>query len=462
MKKILIATSALTALTFSSALALDVKTSGTIEYFITSDSVTAIAERDTSSTADARKEKYLAKTKGNRKLSQKQANVKFSVEGMSSGIAYGSYVKVGSGTNTPNRGKKSVDLNDISATIMHPSNGTTMNLALTATAANAGLAASKSRIHAYTQKGQAVIYGKDSTGSAGNATGSKVWVEKHDNSWKPDTIANNASTRSGLWVSGNFGKVIIGQDSSAAENAFMGDVKAARFFPGTLVSDPRGTHRTLYDAGMERVTYESPGMNGFQISYTKAFSGNVSTAKVAQAVAPQNHAITYKGEMNDVKFKLAYIAGRDKGGMRGLQGSEAPDGHKTVQYKADAPKGTMMGGEIEYGKFTVGYNKFNNKRRFYQTKGTGGNMMGVRYFNKFYAIGYTVINSSDKNTYFGQYASKGNTKAFTGTLWIDKGFKFYASRATNTATYHGLGVPGAKKTAKGKSTYTMLGIQATF
>ena len=460
MKKILIATSALTALTLTPALALDVKTSGTIEYYITSDDITTVAEKDHASVTNL-KLAYLKKSKGNRKLSQKQAHVKFSVEGMSSGIAYGSYVTLGSGTNTPNRQNKSAKVKDISATLAAAA-GVDSTTATKRTAMLGMVSSRGQSKHTgqYTQKGQAVNVGQTALTTA---TTKKIWVEPFNDSWNPGTIANNARTRSALWVSGGFGKVIIGQDSSAAENAFMGDVKAARFFPSTLISDPRGTHRTLYNTGMERITYETPEINGFQGAYTKAFKGNVSTNKQAQAVGPQNHAITYKGDMNNVKFKLSYMAGRDKGGLKGATAADAPATYKPVTYKADAPKGTAMAGEVEIGKFTVGYNKFTNKKRYYQKQDTGGSIMGVRYFDTFWTVGYTRIRTEDKNTYFGPHASSGSTDAITGTVWIDRGFKFYASRATNTVKYKGLAKtihPGGNAT--GKSTHTMFGIQATF
>ena len=477
MKKILITASALTALTLTPTLALDVKTSGTVEYYITSDDTTAVTGKDTAH-PDI-KQNYLKTTKGNQKLSQKQAHVKFSVEGMARGLSYGTYVKLGSGTNTPNRGSKSVAAKDITALLSVAAATASTNTGAVARgiAIGSGAAKGKSVIvkpstlaalgspkSIWTQKGQPVVAGRNAHGMIG-----ALWVGGHDNTWNINEVKNNAKTRSGIWVSGSFGKIILGQDGSAAENAFMGDVKAARFFPSSMVSDPRGTHRTLYDTGMERVTYETPEINGFQGSYTKSLKGNVSGDKMAQAVGPQNHAITYKGDMNNVKFKLAYIAGRDKGGMKSAApadktvGGTPISGFTAATYKAEAPKGTLMGGEVEYGKFTVGYNTFTNKKRYYQTKDTDGSIMGVRYFDTFWAVGYTRMTSEDKNDYFGPHASSGKTNAITGTLWIDRGFKFYASRAKNTVQYKGLEKtihPGG--TATGKSTHTMLGIQATF
>ena len=475
MKKILIATSALTALTFSSALALEINTSGVVEYYITTDDTITIKSTVLTG-ANNVIDKSIKKTSGNRKLSKKQAHVKFSAEGMGNGLAYGAYVKVGSGTNTPNRANYSTALNDkageeiiptgVSATPYVALKSVIQGKIQTATVAKlttgtliqkkaAALVAMRgsSLLQGYTQRGQAVVWGQSKT-----TNDAKVWVESYKDSWNPGDIANNAKTSSGLWVSNSMGKVIISQDGSAAENAFMGDVKGARLFPSTLVSDPRGNHRTLYNTNMERITYESPEMNGFQASYTQAFKGNVSASKEAQVQAPRNYAITYKGDMNDVKFKLAYIGGRDAG----IKKSEAPDGYTAISYKADAPKGTIMAGEVAYGKFTVGYNKFTNKKRYYQKKDTGGSIYGIRYFDTFWTVGYTVAKTEDKNTYAGHYASQGNTKAISATVWIDKGFNFYASQAKNTTTYNGLGTRAAPKTEKGKKTHTMFGIRATF
>ena len=478
MKKILIATSALTALTLTPALALDLKTSGVVEYFVTSDdTVTVDTARVTVGSLANLSNKSLKKKPGNQTLSQKQAHVKFAASGMARGLSYGAYVQVGNGTNTANRKKVDVPLNAMLGDEIIPvptgvtaspwataSAGAAVQGALVkelvklpsiadATAAKAALRG-KSVLRGYTQKGQAVVWGQSKTGND-----TKIWAE----GIKAPYNLEQTKANSGMWVSGSFGKVILNQHSSAAQNAFMGDVKAARFFPSSLVSDPRGSHRTLHDTGMERITYESPEMNGLQVSFTKALKGNVSTNKMAKPVGPQNHAVTYKTEMGDTKIKLFYAGGRDKGGTKGLLPTEAPSTDYTpYKYKADAPKGTTMGGEVAYGKFTVGYNKFTNKKRYYQKKNTGGSIYGVRYFNKFYAIGYTVIQSEDKNTYAGHHASKGDTKALTASLWIDKGFNFYMSRATNNVTFKGLGTRLAPKTVKGKQTHTMFGMKATF
>ena len=74
MKKILIATSALAAVSATSAFALDVTTTGTVEYRYTKDKKANVAQ--------------------NAKLSQKKAEVKFAAEGASNGLAYGAWIKV--------------------------------------------------------------------------------------------------------------------------------------------------------------------------------------------------------------------------------------------------------------------------------------------------------------------------------------------------------------------------------
>ena len=423
MKKILIATSALAAVSATSAFALDVTTTGTVEYRYTKDKVANVAQ--------------------NAKLSQKKAEVKFAAEGASNGLAYGAWVKVKSSTAKAAKAA-----------------GTVTTTAL-AKATNANLAHSR---NGYTQDGLAVA----TVSYAGDKDGA-IYVEG-----TPAVTAvagNNATTESALWVSGSFGKVVVGQDGNAADdNAVTGAVKAASFADGDLISASN-----VATASGERVTYTAPEfVKGLTLAYTHQFKGNVDTAKTAKAKGASEWAVAYTTNVYGVGIKAAHAVAKTSAQNKTTTATLA-----TAQYNSASPTATangvtvsgntvtvdksapnknltntVSGLEATYGNFTVGYGVFSNEKKHYQTKDIEGSNYGVKYASGAWAVGYTVKKVEDKNKYYGVSKKEATTSAISASYTVAEGFSVYASRATNNV----------KKTdnTKAKATYTIIGAKISF
>ena len=422
MKKILIATSALAAVSATSAFALDVTTTGTVEYRYTKNKVANVAQ--------------------NAKLSQKKAEVKFAAEGASNGLAYGAWVKVKSNA------AKAAKTNTVTKTALPAAN-------------NANLAHSR---NGYTQDGLAVA----TVSYAGNVDGA-IFIEAAPN--VTAVVGNSATTESALWVSGSFGKVVVGQDGNAADdNAVDGEVKAANFeetgqFANSKVDTAKG----------ERITYTAPEfVKGLTLAYTHQFKGNVNTAKTAKAKGASEWAVAYTTNVYGVGIKAAHAVAKTTAQNKAttatlattLQNNAAPVASangvtvagNTVTVDTTAPNknltNTVSGLEATYGNFTVGYGVFSNEKKHYQTKDIEGSNYGVKYASGAWAVGYTVKKAEDKNTYYGVSKKEATTSAISASYTVAEGFSVYASRATNNV----------KKTdnTKAKATYTIIGAKISF
>ena len=409
MKKILIATTALAAFTASSAFALDVKTTGSVEYKYT-------------------KNKEAQKSL-NPKLSHGTTEVKFAAEGASNGLAYGAWVKVKNGGAASHGAGTSA--------------GTSSEAASTATASTAG---GWTQGGAYTQ----------TMSTAGNNT-------HYLTQWKDATgatasaPANNATTQSAMWVSGSFGKVIIGQAGDAGL-APSGVVKAASFTQGTKVAGASaGT------VSGERITWEAPAMvDGLAFSYTTTLKGNAGN-KENKATAPSQWGISYKTSMSGVSVKVGHTAGKTAGKKNTAVKLEEPIGQNptagesvaaATTKKNGAVTNTETGIEVGYGNFTVGYGTFTNGKKFNQTKSTGGSNYGVKYASGDWSVGYTVQKSEDKNMYNGTYNKSASTSAYSASYTVASGFSVYASKSSNSVKN------SANKTTK--NNYTIIGGKISF
>lgn len=438
MKKILIATSALVALSATSAFAIDVTTSGSVEYRYTKDKEHSAA----TNTAQAQ----------NAKLSRKTANVKFAASAASDGLAYGAYVTV-----------KSNDGSDYKA-------GSDAARAATLGAQLETNQDGDNRFLGWTQGGRAVFFVSEAgnnddgfiVGQAVGATG--------PTSGKP---ANNATTESAMWLSGVWGKLVVGQSGNAAGLAPSGAVSAASFVTGTEVAESSAGQKAS-----ERVTYSFPTfVEGLQIQYTHSFKGNTSTAKTDRVKAPTNWGIQYAADLMAVGVKVGYASGTtgvsgERNGAAALDASEIDGlGGATVSsndvttptYTRKSRTNTAMGVEVSYGNFTVGYGVFNNEKRYWQTKDTDGSAMGVKYNGGAWSVGYTVKKSDDTNQYYnGTYSSAWNksasTSAISAAFTVAEGFSVYASRSTNTVKRAG----NTTGTATLKNNYTIIGGKIAF
>ena len=392
MKKILIATSALVAFSATSAFALDVTTSGSVEYRYTKDKAGNTAQ--------------------NAKLSQKGASVKFAASGASNGLAYGAYVTF-------------------------KSNGAKAR----ATAVAGGFKKSDSaettdtnKFNGWTQSGRAVFYAS----VAGASNAGKMFTDTAGSGHVSATPANNATTESALWVSGAWGKVVAGQSGNAAGLAPSGAVSAAAFATGDEVAASSAGQKSS-----ERVTYTAPTfVEGLSIAYTHSFKGNTSTDKTKNVKAPSNWGIQYATSLMGVGIKAGYAEGKTEiSGSRQVStaftGGQAVDGTTVIAGNATATatkkarKNTAMGVELSYGNFTVGYGAFTNEKKYYQTKDTGGSAYGVKYNGGAWAVGYTVKKSEDTNKYVGTYNKSASTNAISASYTVAEGFSVYASRSTN-------------------------------
>ena len=494
MKKILIATSALAVMTASSAFALDVKTTGAVEYRYNKQSINSVGE--------------------NPKLSQQGANIKMAAEGASNGMGYGAWVNVKSATSTTvkatssghdlyagtstsgNKGNAGRDL----AAGLKLINGYTKTSSKTKSQVLADALAKKLEDKAFgatlgasgakagtsiwtkvgtTQDGKNVyarftavaksngeetkfeaskfetfnvdgiqiggdmdktIGDKDggvdalaSNSTAGNAN-HILKVQKSLSKTGAQSLANNAVTQSAFWVSGSWGKFVVGQSGSAAgDNAISGAVSAASFTTGTTVAAPSADQTQG-----ERYTYTAPTIvDGLTVAYTSSFKGNVDTAKTSKAKASSNWAVKYSTDLMGVALSVAHASGTT---------SKTGD-TKTIT-------NTQTGMTAGYGNFTVGYGVFNNGKKAYQKKGTSGTNYGVKYAMGDWSVGYTVKSSEDTNKYATHSNKSASTSAMSAKYNVASGFSVYASKSSNS-------VKSTNGTSK-KNNYTIIGAKISF
>ena len=491
MKKILIATTALVAISAPTAFALDVSTTGAVEYRYTKDKVGQKAQ--------------------NPKLSQKDANIKFAAEGASNGMGYGASVKIKSGTSTIEHtaagdtttyghdvaggAKKGYELTDglnklnlsgdtaakTKALFKKVHNkfkigvtdfandekgefwskiGKTQDgkdvyalfqytgLTKAGTAGALNTAASKlmfSNVDNINKNADGegiggIAIGKDPSGSGASLdTPKEVSAHSEPNGAAASSavnknIANNATTQSDFWVSGSWGKFVVGQSGSAAGDlAISGAVKAASYAAGTHVASA-GADQTQD----ERWTYTAPTIiDGLSIGYTSSFKGNVDTDKSKRAKASTNWGIKYSTDIAGVSLAVAHASGTTS---------------KTGSDKAQT--NTQTGATATYGNFTVGYGVFDNDKKAHQTKGTSGSAYGVKYASGAWSVGYTVQDSEDTNKYITHSNKSATTSAYSASYSIAEGFSMYASKSSNSVK------STSGKTAK--NNFTIIGAKVSF
>ena len=424
MKRILIATTALAAMTATSAFALDMATTGAVEYRYT-------------------KDKANNKTQ-NPKLSQNKAEVKFAAQGSSNGLAYGAWVKVKSGNTsvtTKPAGSNSMTAGSLSAN---------------------SVTGSKSGVK-FTQDGKAVAtLVKQAGGKTLGVT------ETAGDAARTTTISNNATTQSAMWLSGSWGKLVVGQDGSAAGNAIDGVVKAADYGSNNLEK------ASADQKSAERVTYTAPTfVDGLTLAYTTGFKGNVSTDKANKVKSASNWAVKYSTSVSGVSVSIAHAEGTtaenvkttdvtlrdgqvESGNPIAGGGVKIKDGDTAYFTKTTgkARTNTVTGAKATYGNFTVGYGVFNNGKKWNQTKDTSGSNYGVKYASGAWAVGYTVQKAEDTNMYAGVYKKSSDTTAYSASYAIADGFSAYASKSS-TSTKKSDG-----KTDK--NNYTIIGAKISF
>ena len=436
MKKILIATTALVAISAPTAFALDVSTSGSVEYKYTKNKAANKAE--------------------NPKLSQGGADVKFAAEGASNGLAYGAWVKIKSNAKTVD-GKK-----DAIAAV-----GTDVAAAGSGKFVPSGIAG-------WTQDGRPVY---NMGGKTANKTGLIYETGQTAADGTTKHNQNDATTQSAMWVSGAFGKLTVGQAGSAAGDlAISGQVKAASFNKDQIVGAGADT------ASGERVTYTAPTfVDGLDIAYTMTFKGNVDTDKSKKAKGASNWAVKYATDVAGVSLAVAHASGTTSEtnatghGLTAADQTKLWDAAKKKDGSTDVTKtdkgdtkdigavatgkartNTQTGMTATYGNFTVGYGVFTNEKKYYQKKDTSGSAYGVKYASGDWAVGYTVLESEDKNKYLGEKASKktASTSVYSASYNVAEGFSVYASKSSNSI----------KKTdnTTAKTNYTIIGAKISF
>lgn len=444
MKKILIATSALVALSATSAYALEVTTSGTIEYRYNKNKI----HNNTRNATEAQ----------NASLSRQKAEVKFQVNAASDGLAYGAYVKVKTNDAVADR-----------AAVAGRNQARGAELTTNQSGDN--------RFLGWTQQGRMVAF----LSEAGN----------NDDGWIIQSVApvaavtgspkDNATTQSAFWVSGAWGRLIAGQDGSAAADLdITGLTNAASFEDGFHVAE--AGYNTKSD---ERITYVAPTfIDGLNFAYTYSFKGNTNVNKTdangnaTQTKAPENWGIRYATQLMGVGIAAAYVEGKtgvtggtnrtqtiDTGtnNVRNSTNSGAISGNQdsdiTQNYTVKQRKNTGLGVELNYGNFTVGYGTFENEKQYFQTKDTEGTNYGVKYDTGAWAVSYTVMESEDKNRYYNGAQSalwnkKAETDAIGASYTVAQGFSVYASRSSNTVT--------RSNGTKAKNNYTIIGAKIAF
>ena len=483
MKKILIATSALAVMTASSAFALDVKTTGAVEYKYSKTSENSVGQ--------------------NPKLSQGGANIKMAASGASSGMGYGAWVNIKSATSTTHKtsalgedlyagvrptsgaNDKNRYLGDFSKTLSESGK----KAAVADTKATAAITANSERLQwrkiGYTQDGKAVyqqlllsgksgnnskndkiskstnakldgtdgtagvasalaadkyvisgyqVGGKQANDSGGTADVAAPTTQKTATKATSQSLANNAVTQSAFWVSGSWGKFVVGQSGSAAgDNAISGAVSAASFTTGTTVAAPSADQTQG-----ERYTYTAPTIvDGLTVAYTSSFKGNVDTAKTSKAKASSNWAVKYSTDLMGVALSVAHASGTT---------SKTGD-TKTIT-------NTQTGMTAGYGNFTVGYGVFTNGKKAHQKKATSGSNYGVKYASGDWSVGYTVKNSEDTNKYTTHSNKSASTSAWSAKYNVASGFSVYASKSNNS-------VKSTNGTSK-KNNYTIIGAKISF
>lgn len=427
----------LAAFSASSAMAMDITTSGAVEYRYQKDKI------------------GIAGTQ-NPKLNRNKAEVKLAAEGASDGLGYGASVKIKTSDSVLNEKSKYVLFTGTTAgdpyslangrlfvnykgakakanaNVANNATGTATNVDLigytqegiavyaktTVSGRASGTAIKKDEMVGIAEgttvvKGKANISGYIQAGAkpTGDATGTKGV-----NATKSQTISNNALTQSSLWVSGAFGKVIVGQDGSAAgDNKVSGDVKAASYryvyYAAKSAPDTTGSG--------ERITYEAPEfVRGLKIAYTTTFKGNVDTDKTQSDKAPHSWAVAYEGDMGGVMVKVAHTSGT----------SASKNNAKTYT-------NTSTGINVTVDKFTVGYEVFDNGKKHHQTKGTSGTNYGVKYTHGDFAIAYSVLDAKDKNNYAVHSVKSSSADVISTSYTVAEGFSVYASRSSTSVKY---------------------------
>lgn len=272
-----------------------------------------------------------------------------------------------------------------------------------------------------------------STGRGGGSSDDAPILPEAGKVGKPNELKNNLTTQSALWVSGDLGKLEIGQSGDASTLAPSGQVKSASFDVGTQVAKiATGTHAS------ERLTYTTPKLlGGFTMAYTHTFKGNVNTDKSKRITAPTVAGIQYTTNFGHLKVKLGHA-----------------EGTLPKYGNAKTIKNTQSGIELNYGKLTVGYGQFKNGKKAHQTKDVSGTAWGVKLQGKRLSVGYTVMQSTDKNKYLTHSIKTARTNAISASYRVADGFDFYLSRSTNTTKFT------TNKTAK--KSYAMVGLKIAF
>ena len=509
MKKILMATSALAVMTASSAFALDVKTSGGVEYKYSKTSENSKSQ--------------------NPKLSQGGANIKMAASGASNGLAYGAWVNIKSATSTTHstsasgadryggdaggsaggtqdkandrelrdfkglsaHGKK-LSKSDIKAS--HDVEGGSSN-----NAAKLGGKLVQWRKLGMTQDGknvyQQVLIQGNANAASGTPRDAGADIDKGDKVEHADSATDGKYTIIGYQIGGDQPKHDSTNDVLAKDQASGSNPNSATYGSGSGNSKTSkataSSKQTLANNAVTQSAFWLSGQWGkFTIGQSgsaagdNAISGAVSAAsfttgtEVAKPSADQTqgerytytaptlvdgltvaYTSSFKGNVDTAKTSKAKAstnwAVKYSTEMNGVAISVAhAEGTTSKTGDTKTQTNTQTGMTLGYMNFTVGYGMFENSKKAHQTKATSGSAYGVKYAMGDWAVGYTVKNSEDSNVYVTHSNKSASTSAYSVKYQIADGFSAYASKSNNS-------VKSTSGTSK-KNNYTVIGAKISF
>jgi len=167
-----------------------------------------------------------------------------------------------------------------------------------------------------------------------------------------DSATKTGADEAGIYMSGSWGKLEIGNDDGAADKMQIGGTNLNTIGSNVVGAffGPRGTNKLRIEdhtnvaegSDNTKVTYYTPRVSGFQagLSYAPRANAQGTTASTDTTLTGSGGnyeaGLSYKGKAGDAKFEIAAVA------------TEGKTEHSTVN-----TKGRSIGAEVETGAFTV-------------------------------------------------------------------------------------------------------------
>ena len=179
-----------------------------------------------------------------------------------------------------------------------------------------------------------------------------------------DSATKTGADEAGIYMSGSWGKLEIGNDDGAADkmqvqasglNTIGSNVIGAFFGPRGSNSMRAEDNTNVVEASDNtKVTYYTPRVSGFQagLSYAPRAAAQGTTASTDTSVTGSGGnweaGLSYKGKAGDAKFEIAAVATEGK-----------------TERSTENTTGRGIGAEVEVGAFTVaaGYSVNDNWRK---------------------------------------------------------------------------------------------------